>query len=404
MSQTVHAKSIVNLQFQLSWHSHQAQHVDCYFGEKVNLWRDFLPHELYESLLGKTVGERVSSVLAHEDTVPPVRPQDIFSFHRSQFDIHFIRGQIIEPRLGRFYPKGMLPGVKGVFKADINPWRCVDVEHTVLSADFNHPLAYYDLELSAMVHALREKGEERGGRCHDWPALVTGSGVGFQARYQQQPTDFFTDDPFTRLDWSADSAFYLRPRLVAHIDAQARALISHFYSQFLHPAMQVLDLMSSWQSHLPADLNLSELIGLGLNQEELLHNPQLTATVVHDLNQDPQLPFTTDHFDAVICTVSVEYLTQPFDVFAEVARVLKPDGYFIVSFSNRWFPPKVINIWPEIHEFERMGLVLEYFLRSERFHHLGTYSARQFPRPDEDKYATQTDRSDPVFIIYGQAK
>lgn len=121
--------------------------------------------------------------------------------------------------------------------------------------------------------------------------------------------------------------------------------------------------MSSWRSHVPQNLKLDSLIGFGLNREEMLQNPQLTDHVIHDLNRDPSLPLIDNEFDAVICTVSVEYLIHPFEVFREIARILKPDGFFIVTFSNRWFPPKVIRIWSELHDFERIGLVLEYFCR-----------------------------------------
>ncbi|HID99145.1 MAG TPA: hypothetical protein EYP59_02495 [Thiotrichaceae bacterium] len=110
----------------------------------------------------------------------------------------------------------------------------------------------------------------------------------------------------------------------------------------------------------------------------------------------------TRHFTRLFSTVSVEYLTQPFEVFQEVSRILKAGGYFIVTFSNRWFPPKVINIWPELHEFERLGLVMEYFLKSEQYNHLSTYSMRNFPRPADDKYIPESQYADPVFAVCGQ--
>ena len=150
--------------------------------------------------------------------------------------------------------------------------------------------------------------------------------------------------------------------------------------------MSVLDLMSSWQSHLPQKARLAECVGLGLNEKELRKNPQLLNYVVHDLNENPGLPFESGSFDVVVNTVSIEYLIHPRAVFSEIARVLKPDGTFAITFSNRWFPTKAIKIWKEIHEFERMGLVLEYFIRSGNFKNLQTYSIRGLPRPRADKY------------------
>ncbi len=130
-----------------------------------------------------------------------------------------------------------------------------------------------------------------------------------------------------------------------HIDTTAIEMVKNTYGRFLKDDMQVLDLMSSWQSHVPANLNFKRLVGLGLNESELKKNSCLSETVVQDLNMDSRLPFESNSFDAVICTVSVEYLINPLAVFEEVSRVLRTDGYFIVTFSNRWFPTKAIKIW-----------------------------------------------------------
>ena len=125
-------------------------------------------------------------------------------------------------------------------------------------------------------------------------------------------------------------------------------------------------------------------------------------TIVQDLNLNSRLPLESNSFDAVVCTVSIEYLIDPLAVFAEVSRVLRPDGYFIVTFSNRWFPTKAIKIWQELHEFERMGMVLEYFLRSDGFKDLQTYSIRGLPRPHDDKYFPDLWYSDPIYAVWGQ--
>jgi SAM-dependent methyltransferase len=223
-----------------------------------------------------------------------------------------------------------------------------------------------------------------------------------QACWNSQPTDFLSDNPFTRKDEQPDASFYKAPRMVQHIDATALDLVRQLYARFIQDGMQVLDLMGSWQSHLPTALTLARLTGLGLNAEELRSNAQLSDYQVHDLNADPIVPLADKTYDAVICSLSVEYLTHPVAVFREVARVLKPGGRLIVTFSNRWFEPKTTRIWTELHEFERMGLVLDYFRRSGEFKELETYSVRGLMRPHDDKYFGQIPYADPVYAVWGQ--
>jgi SAM-dependent methyltransferase len=174
------------------------------------------------------------------------------------------------------------------------------------------------------------------------------------------------------------------------------------YGRLIPAGGSVLDLMSSHVSHLPADLQLSTVAGLGMNEVELNANRRLTDPVVHDLNADPVLPFADETFDAVICTVSVDYLTRPFEVFAEVRRILKKDGVFAVTFSNRWFPTKVVRVWERLQEFERLGLVSEYFLRSGLFRDIHTFSQRGLPRPPDDPYYSQMLVADPVYAVWGR--
>jgi SAM-dependent methyltransferase len=133
--------------------------------------------------------------------------------------------------------------------------------------------------------------------------------------------------------------------------------ITNLYTRVLPVGARILDLMASIDSHLADDLQTVFFVGLGMNREELNANPRLSESLVHDLNPDPGLPFADASFNAAVCSVSVEYLTDPLAEFAEVWRALKPGEVFINSFSSRWFPPKAINLWIDLHEFERMVLV-----------------------------------------------
>jgi SAM-dependent methyltransferase len=169
---------------------------------------------------------------------------------------------------------------------------------------------------------------------------------------------------FARVDEGDDAEFYAPPRLVTHIDGEAIAALGAFYGAALPPGGVVLDLMSSWVSHLPADLALAELIGHGMNARELAANPRLTRWFVQDLNRDPALPLDDRSLDAALCCVSVQYLQKPTEVFAEVRRVLRPGAPFIVSFSNRCFPTKAVRIWRSLDTNGHAGLVRSYFERA----------------------------------------
>jgi len=172
---------------------------------------------------------------------------------------------------------------------------------------------------------------------------------------------------FQRQDEKDDAGFYAEPRLVTHIDDEAIAALSRFYAAMVPPGSAVLDLMSSWISHLPAEVEFERLVGLGMNEAELAENPLLTECVVQDLNRNPALPFDDQSFDAAIVTVSVQYLVRPVEVFAEVGRTLKPGAPFAVAYSQRMFPSKAVAIWQSLEHHERADLIGLYFRLSGRF-------------------------------------
>ena len=166
---------------------------------------------------------------------------------------------------------------------------------------------------------------------------------------------------FARHDEAPDGEFYRFERLVTHIDPGAVAAVTQLYRQFLPAGEAVLDLMSSWVSHLPAEVSYPRVAGLGMNMTELAHNPRLTERRVQDLNQQPTLPYGDHEFDAAGICVSVQYLTQPVAVFTELARVLRPDAPLVVTFSNRCFPDKAIFAWQTLDDMGHVRLVQHYF-------------------------------------------
>jgi SAM-dependent methyltransferase len=163
---------------------------------------------------------------------------------------------------------------------------------------------------------------------------------------------------FCRQDPTPDLRFYAAPRLVTHIDDAAIAAVGALYDE-LRVEGRVLDLMSSWISHFTAPP--AELVVLGLNARELAANPAAAERVVQDLNADPGLPFPDGSFDDAVCAVSVDYLTRPLEVFAEVARVLRPGGRLVCTFSNRCFPTKAIRGWLATDDPGRVRIVRRYF-------------------------------------------
>jgi hypothetical protein len=400
---TIDKNSLASLEFDLRWQSDKGEHRERYLAQHVNFWRDIIPGELYQSLMGKKIGDHIEHTFFAGDIASPFLTSRVLNIANRQFVRRVINGRNLEPRYGRYYPSGVLKGVAGVYPDSLEPFRCIGVEDTGIDADFNHPMAKFSVDLRVQIKDITEKPGDRGGRLTDWMEEVA-KGPGMQIRTNGQPTDFFSDNPFERTDENQDHLFYTKPRIVSHLDEKARAQISRLYETLVKPGTDVLDLMSSWQSHVPDSLELSSLVGLGMNEEELKKNPQLTKHIIHDLNQDPMLPFDSDSFDAVICAASVEYLTRPFDVFNEVARVLKPGGQFINTFSNRWFPPKAIVVWSELTEFERMGLVTEYYLDSGQFDQIHTYSTRGWPRPETDPHYGEFFTADPVYAVWGSKK
>ena len=165
---------------------------------------------------------------------------------------------------------------------------------------------------------------------------------------------------FTKADPTPDAAFYVQPRFVHHIDDGAVAAVTALYRETLPPGGAILDLMSSWVSHLPDEAAYASVTGHGMNAAELAANERLSRWFVQDLNVDPALPEADASFDAACLCVSVQYLQQPVAVFREVARVLRPGGRFVASFSNRCFPTKAVAIWQALPGPDQQRLVARY--------------------------------------------
>lgn len=205
------------------------------------------------------------------------------------------------------------------------------------------------------------------------------------------PLTPYPSEAFRREDPTDDRVFYALPRKVVHIDDAAIAAASALYGELLPREGRLLDLMSSWRSHLPAGFGQADVLGLGMNAEEMADNPQLREYVVHDLNRQPALPFEDAAFTGAFCTVSIQYLVHPVEVFAEVRRVLQPDSPFVVTFSNRCFPTKAVAIWLAASSKQHMELVQSYFAASGSWKDV--HAEIRLP----------ADQSDPLYAVWGHA-
>jgi SAM-dependent methyltransferase len=213
----------------------------------------------------------------------------------------------------------------------------------------------------------------------------------------------YTADALSREDETDDAVFYAGERLVYHIDERANQTVRRIIGTLcIESAPTILDLMASWDSHLPEKVVPAHMVGLGMNEEELRRNDRLDRYVLHDLNKNPKLPFDDESFDVVLNIVAVDYLVKPFQVFAEVARVLKPGGLFLVTFSNRLFQPKAVRIWCEADEIMRLMIVDDYFRSVPEFGRTQQFSSRGKPRPKDDKYAGLGIPSDPIWAVYAE--
>jgi SAM-dependent methyltransferase len=175
------------------------------------------------------------------------------------------------------------------------------------------------------------------------------------------------EEAFRRTDEAPDEEFYRTPRLVTHIDDQAIAAVTQLYREFFSAGGEILDLMSSWVSHLPPEIEYRRVIGLGMNEVELRRNDRLHSYVVQNLNINPRLAFGDAEFDGCGICVSIDYLTRPIEVLREVGRVLKVGSPTIISFSNRCFPSKAVAIWHQLDDRGHMRLVERYLKEAGNF-------------------------------------
>ncbi len=389
-----------SFEFSLEWQSSSAKHKERHYFSKINYWRDVFPGTIGDRVDNLELDDSVTETLELGKVIEPYNKNKIYKIIKRKLGLEKLAEKRINLRKGRFYPRSALTAA-GFASQDHRPIRVLDIDETYLVIDTNHPLYPHPIEVTGTLKKVLSKRCERGGNCNDIGLTLVDGGPGLQADLPDLNTQFFEDDPFVRKNETEDKDFYKTPRFMNHLDDKASELIAELYGQFIQPDMKVLDLMASCQSHLNIGPEKISLTGLGLNQQELDKNPLINNAIVHDLNNETKLPQVSGEMDAVICTASIEYLINPINVAKEIGRILKPGSPFIITFSDHWFEPKAIQVWSDLHPFERMGLVSNYLKQSGLFTDIHTESIRGYPRPARDRNIRIKRDSDPIFAVWG---
>ena len=165
-----------------------------------------------------------------------------------------------------------------------------------------------------------------------------------------------TDDR-CKSDISDDEIFYQQPRFVHHLSDSFRNRLTSLYSEYLLNHHIILDLMSSWVSHLPSNISYKKVIGHGMNEAELSSNERLDKFFVQNLNKKQNMPIEDSSIDVGLIVAGWQYLQYPEKVSLELSRVIKSDSFLIISFTNRAFWTKAPNIWTYSSEEKRIEYV-----------------------------------------------
>ena len=307
----------------------------------------------------------------------------------------------LEPVVGRRYPARLLSDAP----AGRPSFLVTSVTDDSVELDFGHPLRGLPVAVSVTEErtapALSHRREPwLDQKLFRWLDM----GPGLQLTQPVSIAGLESNPTFAREDETDDAVFYSSPRMVQHIDSWARDTMASVVSEQLPPAARVVDLMSSWVTHLPAVRDDLSIYGLGMNEEELRSNPRLSQFFVRNLNDVPSLPLEPASLDAVICAVSVEYLKRPIGIFRAVRDALKPGGVFINAFSDRCFPTKAVQLWAQLHPFERMAFVSGCHEAASGYGAASTFTLAGAPRPPDDDYAMQMPDADAVYAVWARKR
>lgn len=347
-------EAIGALEFTVTWEKDGIHHEEWYLGRKFNPVNDIFPRGMREALEGKSEGESVTFTYEPRLCIPRHKESLVRTFTMDRLRKKTVQGAPIIPRLGRFYPQGHINGLTDIYPGTLTPFRLTGLTDDTFTADRNHPLAQIPVTFTATIQYLEERDTGTYGSLTHWREKTCDWGPGMQALLNGQPPDFYLPTFFDQVDSST------LPFTPPQLDEAAEKNFRDICDRFLRPEMR----------------------------------PLLLTT---------DSPFQLEgEYDAVICTLFMEYQADPVALLNRINPHLKPNAPILIGFSNHFDTNRVIQGWTELHEFERMGLVLDYLRQAGLNIDAGTVSKRNDWRPKDDPLFLATRGvSDPVYVVYG---
>lgn len=388
------------IEVEINWESVDAIHHERRYFHKINFWRDFFPGLLADEIQHSEPMQWVSTRTDSSEHLGNNDPARLLTLKWDSNRILKTKQKLVIPQTGRFYPRNLIDYDTRIYPDDMRPLRIIAQQGGEVVVDLNHPLAGRSIEVRCRVIEWLDDAEEHGGQCHDIVSDTLANGPGMQQALVNARTDFYSQQPFSRLIEDAEAETWNSVREQQLFDETASDQLEDHVSRLIAGSNRVLDLMSSSNSHLANRPNEVSVTGVGLDNTAMSNNPVLDRYHVQDINRIPQLSFAdSNSFDLVMLNGAVEYLSDPFAVIAEIHRVLRPGGQVLVGFSDHWLKPKIVSIWQALHPFERPGLVLDYLRQHGGFSQLETFSTRGWPQAENDAMTERRIEADPLFIV-----
>lgn len=352
---TFSQNTIGALEFTIHWENDGVIHEERFLGRKFNAVNDIFPRGMRDALEGKKEGESVAFTYEPRMCIPRFKENLVITLGLDRLRKKTIDGRPIIPKVGRFYPQGHINGLVDIYPDTLTPFRMVELTDETFTADRNHPLANMTVTIEARIQYLEKLDSGTFGSLTHWREKTCDWGPGMQTRLNNTPTDFF--------------------------------------------------LPSFFDQHTPDNPvpNPPSVYGKAMdNFKAVAANHLKKAKRIHDFSHSSK---PDGEFDGAQCFHAIEYMTDPISSLKEIAAHLAQGAPVVIGFSNKYDQSKAIQGWQEIHEFERMGLVLEYLRQAGLDENAGTVSIRNDWRPKDDPLFLETRGvSDPIYIVYGHKK